>query len=150
MIETAIDEEKVDRGKEGLVGGRQWSKGREKDFGIYTILVMMPSLLPDAPQYPSVHKAFNNTVIQEEETTEVPQDYVNRKNPAKSPKKAPKKAPKKVPKKVQVMDQVQFIEQNGNQKSEVVEDSVDDEAEGFIQQKRKGFELCKWKTFKLP
>jgi hypothetical protein len=49
-----------------------------------------------------------------------------------------------------VTEQVQIIEQNGNQKSEVIEETVDDEADGFIQQKHKGFELCKWKTFKLP
>jgi hypothetical protein len=70
---------------------------------------------------------------------EARQDYViNKRNPTKSPKK------------VQVTEQVQIIEQNGNQKSEVIEETVDDEAEGFIQQKHKGLELCKWKTFKLP
>ncbi|KAJ6869062.1 hypothetical protein NC651_033974 [Populus alba x Populus x berolinensis] len=67
-------------------------------------LSRMSSVLHGAPQYPSVHKAFNN--------------------------------------KVQVTEQVQIIEQNGNQKSEVIEETVDDEAGGF--------ELCKWKTFKLP
>ncbi|KAG6746072.1 hypothetical protein POTOM_050585 [Populus tomentosa] len=46
--------------------------------------------------------------------------------------------------------QVQIIEQNGNQKSEVIEETVDDEADGFIQQKHKDFGLCKWKTFKSP
>ncbi|CBI14947.3 unnamed protein product, partial [Vitis vinifera] len=51
------------------------------------------SIVPGAPHYPVVHKAFNN----------------------KSP----------------------FEEAQGNA-----------EAEGFIQQKHRGFELCKWKTFK--
>ncbi|KAL9375404.1 hypothetical protein Peur_032283 [Populus x canadensis] len=84
-------------------------------------LSRIPSALHGAPQYPSVRKAFNNM-----------------RNPTKSPKK------------VQVTEQVQIIEQNGNQKSEVIEETVDDEADGFIQQKHKGFELCKWKTFNLP
>ncbi|KAJ6869061.1 hypothetical protein NC651_033974 [Populus alba x Populus x berolinensis] len=67
----------------------------------------------------------------EEEIIEARQDYViNKMNPTKSPEK------------VQVTEQVQIIEQNGNQKSEVIEETVDDEAGGF--------ELCKWKTFKLP
>jgi hypothetical protein len=48
-----------------------------------------------------------------------------------------------------VKEQVQVIDQNGNRKSEDIEEDVDDEADGFIKQKQKGFELCKWKTFKF-
>jgi hypothetical protein len=98
----------------------------------------MPSIIHGAPQYPSVHKAFNNKVTQEEEVNEARQDNVNKKNPTRSTKK------------VRVKEQVQVIDQNGNRKSEDIEEDVDAEADGFIKQKQKGFELCKWKTFKFP
>ena len=118
----------------------QW-QGRNTTSGDYydyiSKLSRMPSVIHGAPQYPPVHKAFNNKGTQEEEATEGRQDNANRKNSGRSSKK------------VQVTDQVQFIDQYGNRKSEVDED-VDGEADRFIQQKQKGFELCKWKTFKFP
>ncbi|CAI0385370.1 unnamed protein product [Linum tenue] len=30
-----------------------------------------------------------------------------------------------------------------------VDESFDSEADGFVQQKQKNFELCKWKTFRM-
>ncbi|KAF9671610.1 hypothetical protein SADUNF_Sadunf12G0065400 [Salix dunnii] len=115
--------------------GRNATSGDYYDY--ISKLSRTPSVIHGAPQYPIVHKAFNNKGIQDEEATEVRQDNVNRKNPGRSSKK------------VQVTDQVQFIDQNGNRKSEGNEEDVDGEAESFIQ-KQKGFELCKWKTFKFP
>jgi hypothetical protein len=74
---------------------RQGSNTTSGDYHDYiSTLSKMPSVIHGAPQYPSVHKAFNNKVSQEEE--------------------------------------------------------VNGEADGSIQQKQKGFELCKWKTFKFP
>ena len=101
-------------------------------------LSKMPSIIHGAPQYPSVHKAFNNKVTREEEVNEARQDSVTKKNPTRSTKK------------VRVKEQVQVIDQNGNRKPEDIEEDVDDEADGFIKQKKRGFELSKWKTFKYP
>ncbi|KAH8492977.1 hypothetical protein Peur_072436 [Populus x canadensis] len=118
---------------------RQGSNTTSGDYHDYiSRLSKMPSIIHGAPQYPSVHKAFNNKVTQEEEVNEARQDNVNKKNPTRSTKK------------VRVKEQVQVIDQNGNRKSEDIEEDVDAEADGFIKQKQKGFELCKWKTFKFP
>ncbi|CAL1390589.1 unnamed protein product [Linum trigynum] len=93
---------------------------------ISTIL-KAPSLIHGAPQYPNVHKAFNHDH----------RAYYEDLQQAK---------PKK---RVQLMDPAAG---RVTYEAEVVDDdesSVDSEADGFIQQKHKNFELCKWKTFRL-
>ncbi|OMO53379.1 hypothetical protein COLO4_36759 [Corchorus olitorius] len=81
-----------------------------------------PTMIPDAPQYPVVHRAFNNKYNFEEEV-----EFLEG-NQGKQQQKSPKK--------VHMADQVESIDE-----------ALD--ADGFIQQKHKAFELCKWKTFKV-
>ncbi|XP_011040501.1 PREDICTED: uncharacterized protein LOC105136744 [Populus euphratica] len=88
-------------------------------------LSKMPSVIHGAPQYPSVHKAFNNKVTQEEEVNVARQDDVNEKNPTRSIKM------------VRVKELERVIDQNGNRKSEAIEDD-DDEADAFLMQKLRG------------
>lgn len=86
------------------------------------------SIVPGAPHYPVVHKAFNN------------------KSPFEEAQGNGRK--QRQPRKVSFQDQQG---QSNNGSSQVVDEETDDieaEAEGFIQQKHRGFELCKWKTFK--
>ncbi|KAJ9677887.1 hypothetical protein PVL29_022702 [Vitis rotundifolia] len=86
------------------------------------------SIVPGAPHYPVVHKAFNN------------------KSPIEEAQGNGRK--QRQPRKVSFQDQQG---QSNNGSSQVVDEETDDieaEAEGFIQQKHRGFELCKWKTFK--
>ncbi|KAK1565815.1 hypothetical protein Q3G72_035619 [Acer saccharum] len=99
----------------------------------------MPSALNETPHYPSVHKVFKNKYTYGEESNETQQEQPQKKTSPKSLKK------------VQMSEHVEIVDSgNGNDKSEVQETKgVDDLADGFIKQKRKGFELCKWKTFRL-
>jgi hypothetical protein len=61
---------------------RQGSNTTSGDYHDYiSTLSKTPSIIHGAPQYPSVHKAFNNKVTQDEEVNEVRQDNVNKKNP---------------------------------------------------------------------
>ncbi|KAJ4827187.1 hypothetical protein Tsubulata_016772 [Turnera subulata] len=87
-----------------------------------SMLTKMVSFHPDLPQYPNVHKAFKNKTVEQEE-----QEQLQKKKSSKAKKK------------VQIDDQV--IDNEG--------ESIDDEASSFIRGKRRVFELCKWKTFKL-
>ncbi|KAJ0105181.1 hypothetical protein Patl1_18136 [Pistacia atlantica] len=99
----------------------------------------MPSVLTDVPQYPqypNVHKAFKNNYPSGEE---------EQQQPPKSKKSSPK-----ANKKVQLSDHAEIVESNiSDENCEVQKETIDTEADGFIQKKRKGFELCKWKSFKL-
>ncbi|KAK9926805.1 hypothetical protein M0R45_024016 [Rubus argutus] len=47
---------------------------------------------------------------------------------------------------VEVTERVTQFDNNGN--CMVMEETIDVESDGFIQEKHKGFELCKWRTFK--
>ncbi|OMP01005.1 hypothetical protein CCACVL1_03199 [Corchorus capsularis] len=85
-----------------------------------------PTMIPDAPQYPVVHRAFNNKYNFEEEVEFLQQGNGNQQQ--------------KSPKKVHMADQVESIDETKYE---------DLDADGYIQQKYKAFELCKWKTFKL-
>ena len=88
------------------------------------------------PQYPNVHKAFKNNYTSGEEQQQQPPQS--------------KKSSQKANKKVQLSDHTEIVESNiSDENCEVQEESIDMEADGFIQKKRRGFELCKWKTFKL-
>ncbi|KDP31027.1 hypothetical protein JCGZ_11403 [Jatropha curcas] len=96
----------------------------------------MPSVLADVPRYPNVHRVFNNKVVRDEEPEMIVQERVDK--------------PTKPNKKVQLVEQEQMIVQDNSAGiHEVVEKSIDAETDGYLQQKHKAFELCKWKTFKL-
>lgn len=139
MVYALRNQQKMSQGSAYQTRQQQGLNTTSGDYHDYiSTLSKTPSVIHGAPQYPSVHKAFNNKVTQEEEVNKARQDNVNKKNPTRSTKK------------VRVKEQVQVIDQNGNRKSEDIEEDVDGEAEGFIQRKQKGFELCKWKTFKFP
>ncbi|CAI0385369.1 unnamed protein product [Linum tenue] len=83
-------------------------------------IIKAPSVIHGAPQYPNVHKAFNHSRLQQA-----------------------KPRPKK---------RVQLTDLAGRAIVEYevdVDESFDSEADGFVQQKQKNFELCKWKTFRM-
>ncbi|KAL5750607.1 hypothetical protein ACOSP7_025210 [Xanthoceras sorbifolium] len=92
----------------------------------------MPSVLNEVPHYPNVHKVFKNKYTYGEEN-ETQQEQPQKNTSPKSRKK------------VQMSEHVEIVES----KSEVQDKNVDVQADGFIKQKHKGFELCKWKTFRL-
>ncbi|WCJ36139.1 hypothetical protein M5689_017355 [Euphorbia peplus] len=114
-------------------GNQQQQHGWETTSHDYNLHISriekMTSFLPDVPRYPVLHRLFNNRIVSEEQ-----------------PKKK-NKSPSKSTKKVHILDQKQ--QQEEEQDSISAEQNVDTETDGFIQQRRKGFELCKWKTFKL-
>ncbi|KAE8124322.1 hypothetical protein FH972_019220 [Carpinus fangiana] len=80
-----------------------------------------PTRLPGPPEYPDL--AFNDKLAHEEDH----HAGSNHKH---------------------TYEQVEEEEAGKNGACEVYEESIDVEADGFIKQKRKGLELCKWKTFK--
>lgn len=47
---------------------------------------------------------------------------------------------------VEVTERVTQCDNNGN--CVITEETIDVESDGYIQQKHKGFELCKWRTYK--
>ncbi|EOY20890.1 Uncharacterized protein TCM_012229 [Theobroma cacao] len=97
-----------------------------------------PTMIPGASQYPTVHKAFNNKYSSEEEVVEFKEEHHQKQRSPKSEKK------------VQIVEHVETIEETTDGNYEVHEETtVDVEAGGYIQQKHKAFELCKWKTFKV-
>ncbi|PNT10185.1 hypothetical protein POPTR_012G086200v4 [Populus trichocarpa] len=72
----------MSRGSAYQTWQRQGSNTTSGDYHDYiSTLSKTPSIIHGAPQYPSVHKAFNNKVTQDEEVNEVRQDNVNKKNP---------------------------------------------------------------------
>ena len=103
----------------------------------------MPSVLPDVPRYPSVFRAFNNNnnnnSIQEEDFEVISQEHIQKKKHQQHTTKPGKK--------VQLVEQEQIIPQGKCET--IVEENIDSETDGFLQQRHKGFELCKWKTFKM-
>ncbi|GFZ17374.1 Kynurenine 3-monooxygenase [Actinidia chinensis var. chinensis] len=94
----------------------------------------MPSVLTDVPQYPNVHMIFNNKVATK------PEDVAQQKHHD--------------PPQATTHKKVQFVETTGIDKSRTTtretacEKTIDEEADGFIQQRRKNFELCKWATYR--
>ncbi|XVF11162.1 hypothetical protein REPUB_Repub08aG0002100 [Reevesia pubescens] len=99
----------------------------------------MPRIIHAAPQYPNVHKAFNNKYTFEEvEEVEFQEEHQRKLQHSPCPKSQ---------KKVQVEE---TIEETRDENDQVYEETtVKVEADGYIQQKHKGFELHKWKTFKV-
>lgn len=103
----------------------------------------MPSVLTDVPHYPNIHMMFNTrpkVAAYEEENGNGNQQQQQRRRQQEPPAT-------EAPKKVKFVEQTVKTEKDGA-KSEVSKKSVDEEVEGFIQQRRKNFELCKWATFK--
>ncbi|CAI0385371.1 unnamed protein product [Linum tenue] len=90
-------------------------------------IIKAPSVIHGAPQYPNVHKAFNHD------------HRVYFQSRLQQAKPRPKK-------------RVQLTDLAGRAIVEYevdVDESFDSEADGFVQQKQKNFELCKWKTFRM-
>lgn len=100
----------------------------------------MPSVLTDVPHYPNIHMIFNTrpkVAAYEEENGNGNQQQQRQQEPPAT----------EAHKKVKFVEQTVAIEKDGA-KREVCKKSVDEDVEGFIQQRRKNFELCKWATFK--
>ncbi|KAE8124320.1 hypothetical protein FH972_019218 [Carpinus fangiana] len=97
-----------------------------------------PTMLPGPPQYPNL--AFSNKIAHEEDRHAGSNHKHHHKN----------QTPVRFQEKVEVIsyEQAEEEEAGKNGACEVYEESIDVEADGFIKQKRKGLELCKWKTFK--
>ncbi|BFG32471.1 hypothetical protein Pyn_08152 [Prunus yedoensis var. nudiflora] len=87
-----------------------------------------PSVLTEVPHYGQT--LFNNRAG-------VREDYGGYQQKQRRPE---------VHESVEVTERVTECDKNGN--CVVFEETVDVEADDFIEAKRKGFELCKWKTFK--
>lgn len=92
-------------------------------------------MLPEPPQYPNL--AFNNKIAYEEDHHHAGSDHKHHHK---------HQAPVRFQEKVEVISYEQV--EDDDQAGKVYEESIDVEADGFIKQKRKGLELCKWKTFK--
>ncbi|KAJ7956168.1 Phloem specific protein [Quillaja saponaria] len=95
-----------------------------------------PPILSDVPQYPNAHLVFNKKVVYEEDLGAHRNNYHHKHyNP-------------EVQEKVGVIEYKETIENPDTGNKEVIyEESIDVEAERYIQQKHKGFELSKWRTF---
>lgn len=91
----------------------------------------------DFPPHQNVRMTFNNKITYEDD--EAPH-VMNRQR--QNHHHAPQ-----AHKKVHFVEQEKFLDQK-NGKFVVHEESIDAEADGFIMQKHKKFELAKWETFK--
>ncbi|KAL8529961.1 hypothetical protein ACS0TY_007145 [Phlomoides rotata] len=108
-------------------------------------LQRMPSMIADTPYFPNVHEVLNNHPVHVEE------NY----NHHKKKKSDKNNKSDKINRQSPGHKKVHFAE---NEKTDVSRDgkrdahegkSIDAEADGFIQQKHRGFELCKWDTFRV-
>lgn len=117
--------------------GNRWSSPATDYNDQLSKMMRMPSILPNVPHYPNVHNAFNKkeTSSEDEEDEEEEEEVLNKT--LKQRKNKPS---------ARFQDQVQVIEFEKEQTTDST--NVDAKADGFIRQKRKGFELCKWTTFK--
>jgi FMN phosphatase YigB (HAD superfamily) len=100
----------------------------------------IPTRLPEIPQYPNVHKAFNNKVAYEEDHGG--SDHYKHHHEDQNPVQFQEK--------IEVIEYERVDEEAGGKnrsggKVYEFEESVNVEADAYIKQKRKGFELCKWK-----
>jgi hypothetical protein len=101
----------------------------------------IPTRLPEIPQYPNVYKAFNNKVAYEE-------DHGGSDHYKYRPKH---QNPVQFQEKIEVIEYERVDEEAGGKNrsgGEVYEfeESVNVEADAYIKQKHKGFELCKRKA----
>ncbi|MGI4329209.1 hypothetical protein ACR2WG_26790, partial [Klebsiella pneumoniae] len=90
-------------------------------------MARMPSVLTDVPQYPNVHRIFNNklSTTQGDDSAQVTTHN-----------------------KVQFVETTEIDKSGATTREVLYEKTVDDDADGFIQQRRKNFELCKWATYR--
>jgi|UniRef100_A0A2N9IWG9 hypothetical protein len=117
----------------------------------------MPNVMTDVPQYPNVYKAYNNKVTYEEDCG-APHKRHDRqhRHPHFSDKVEVIEYEEIVEEgrngkgrdKVEVIE-YERVERNRNGNHEVYEKKIDIEADGYIQQKHKGFELSRWGTNKV-
>lgn len=98
-----------------------------------SIIESSPGVLPDVSRYVNTQMLFNKKVAYEEERRPVHQ-YEKIQAPAAH-------------KRVHFVENDKITEVDKKKKREVREErSVDTEADGFIKQKHKNFELAKWAT----
>lgn len=95
----------------------------------------MPSMMGDYPSFPNVHEVLNDKPSNADENNYHQKKVTNKNHHQSSEKNVHFAEPDK--------------KMNEVGKHVVDEKSVDVEADGFIKQKHKGFELCKWDTFKV-
>ncbi|KAL9669955.1 hypothetical protein QQ045_007505 [Rhodiola kirilowii] len=109
-----------------------WNKISREYNNHLTQMMRTTSVLPDVPRYPGVHNIFKKKAV------------TSSKDQSSLPKAAKKK--------VHIAEQENTIICNNSGNSgtfdEITEESIDADADSFIQQKHAGFELCKWTTFK--
>ncbi|KAF8037059.1 hypothetical protein BT93_B0086 [Corymbia citriodora subsp. variegata] len=100
-------------------------------------IARMPSIHPNVPQYPNVYPAFNNRVTCEGER-ESHHNHHQHNPQHRSPH---------FQEKVEVIEfQEERVGRNKVDEVETVEEVVDVRSDGFIEQKHRGFGLCKWNT----
>ncbi|KAL2253927.1 UNVERIFIED_CONTAM: hypothetical protein Sindi_0187400 [Sesamum indicum] len=94
-----------------------------------TRMLRTPTVIPDYPHFPNVHKVLNNS-----------SPYVEKNNHNMYNQKH--QAP-------EVQNKVHFVERETaiGVGGEVI--NIDVEDDGFTQDKQNGFGLCKWDTFKV-
>lgn len=97
-------------------------------------LARTPSVLTDVPHYGNTNKMFNNTRVLYVEDYEENKQERNRNTPQSNEK-------------VEVIEYKETVESPNNVNSRVYEEIVESGADS-AQQKRRGFGLCKWRTFK--
>ncbi|PKI38634.1 hypothetical protein CRG98_040968 [Punica granatum] len=117
-------------------------------------MVRTPSVLPNVPHYPNVHRAFNKPKVAHHGEGDVSSDSNEVKQPeSHGHNKGGKHS-------LQFEDEVEVIEYKeeehtaspASRKKEAADvhgESVDSKADGYIQRKHQKFELCKWATFKV-
>lgn len=100
-------------------------------------LAKTPSVLTDVPHYGNTHRMFNNTRVAYVEDYEEDNKKSNRKN---------QNTPQ-FDEKVEVIEYKETTESPNNVNPEVYEETTNAEADSTTQ-RRRGFGLCKWRTFK--
>lgn len=116
-------------------------------------MIRTPSILPDVPHYPNVHKAFNKSKVTSNEETDADEGKQPKSPKSHSHHKASKHSPQ-FQEKVEVIEFKEEVKTapsggSGEEKAEVYGESVDSKADGYIQRRHQKFELCKWATFKV-
>lgn len=141
------------------LGQQQQQQGGETNSADYhdhlSKMIRSPSVLPDVPHYPSVHRVFNRSKVPGHDESSVENDEEKQPEPPKSP--GHNKSSKQSPQFQEKVEVIEFKEEGQTtssvskkmEKTEVPGESVDSKANGHIQQRRQKFELCKWTTFKV-
>lgn len=113
-----------------------WDKTTPYEYHEHmSIIESSPGVLPDVSRYVNAQMLFNKKVAYEEERGRPVHPYEKIQACAAH-------------KKVHFVENEKITDVDKNMKHEVHEErSVDAEADGFIKQKHKNFELAKWATF---